>query len=140
MFLKMELTDSQMEKILDVKNIAASTTGYTLSTKRYEISDVSLMLKSLLCDDVKVNITIDIRLISNLSTNKSIKFTRRPLCYTVIGFTQSYSGPLNVNERFIRLIQRSYKSTKTINITLFSPTLHFIWKTTTNQFILKEKL
>ena len=44
----------------------------------YEIFDIKLMLKSLLPDDVKVNITInDIRLRSNLTTNKTIRFTKK---------------------------------------------------------------
>ena len=44
----------------------------------YEIIDFNFMLKSLLPKEVKVNITIDdIRLKSNLTTNKTIKFTKK---------------------------------------------------------------
>ena len=53
------------------------------------------MLKNLLPKEVKVNITIDdIRLKSNLNTNKLIRFTKRSFLYTILGFTQFLSGPL----------------------------------------------
>ena len=72
----MELTYDAFVDILDIKCIAASTIGYTLPLGTYEFSDLNLMLKSLLSNEVKVNITIDdIRLRSNLITIKTIKFT-----------------------------------------------------------------
>ena len=59
MVLKKEPTYSENEYIHDVKHIATTTTGYTFLRGNYEFSDPELMLKSLLLDDVKVNITID---------------------------------------------------------------------------------
>ena len=77
MVFRTELIYSEIEKLLDLKLIATSSIGYTLPPGRYEISDINLMLKSLLPDDVKVNFTIDdIRLRSNLTTNKTIRFTK----------------------------------------------------------------
>ena len=44
-----------------------------------EIIDIDLMLKSLLPKEVKTKITIgDFRLKSNLTTNKTIRFTKKP--------------------------------------------------------------
>ena len=78
MVFRMELTYSEIEKILDVKYIATSTIGYTLPVGIYEIIDNNSTIKSLLPNDVKVNITIDdIRLKSKLTTNKTIKFTKK---------------------------------------------------------------
>ena len=52
-----------------------------------------MSLKSLLPNEVKVNITIgDIRLRSHLSTNKIIRSTERSFSYTILGCTQSHSG------------------------------------------------
>ena len=74
------------------------------------------MMKSSLSIEVIANNLIDyITLRSNLSTNKTIRFTKKPLFYTIVGFTQSHSGVLGDIEAFIRKIP--YKSDKPINIT-----------------------
>ena len=87
-------------------------------TKEYEISDPNLMLKFLLPDEV--NITIDdIRPISNLTPNKTIRFTEKSFFYTILGFIQSHSGLLGDFEGFVQLIPGRYKSSKPINITGF---------------------
>ena len=84
-----------MVDIFDIDYIGASTIGYTLLPGIYEISDLNLMLKSLLPNEVKTNITIDdIRLRSNLTTNKIIKFGKKSFSYTILGFTQSDSDSL----------------------------------------------
>ena len=78
MVFRKELTYGQIEKALDVKFIPASSIRYTLFPDVYEISDIKLMLKSLLPDDVKVDSTSDdMRLKASLTTNKTIKFTKR---------------------------------------------------------------
>ena len=59
MVFRMELTYCEIEKILDVKYIATSTTRYTLPVGIYETSGISSMLKNLLPNEVKVNFTID---------------------------------------------------------------------------------
>ena len=66
---------------------------YTLAPGVYEIGDINLMLKSLLPDEVEVNITIDdFELKSNLTTNKTIRFTKKSFFHTILIFTQSHSG------------------------------------------------
>ena len=76
------------------------------------------MLKSLPPDEVKVNFTHDdIRLRSNLTTNKSIRFTEKSFLYTILGFTESHSGLLGDIEGFTQLIPGTYNSNKPINIT-----------------------
>ena len=66
MVFRMELTYSEIEKVLDVKYIATSTIRYTLPVGIYEIRDFNSMLKNLLPNEMKVNITIgDISLKSN---------------------------------------------------------------------------
>ena len=77
MVYRMELTYDEIVDIFDVKYIAGSTTGRTLTPGMYEIIDINLMLKFSLPNELKVIITIDdIRLRSNLTTNKTIKFTK----------------------------------------------------------------
>ena len=58
MVYRMELTYDEIVDVLDVKYIAGSTNGYTLVPGIYEVSDINLMLKSLL-PNKKINITID---------------------------------------------------------------------------------
>ena len=59
------------------------------------------MLKSLLPNNVKVKITIDdYRLRSTLTTNKTIKFTKKTFFYAILGFTQSHSESLGDIEGF----------------------------------------
>ena len=61
-----------------MKYIDTSTVGYNLVKGIYEISDINMILKSSIPNDVKVNISIhDIRLKSNLTTNKTIRFTKK---------------------------------------------------------------
>ena len=45
---RMELTYDEIVGILDVNSIAGSSTAYTLAPGIYKISDINLMLKSLL--------------------------------------------------------------------------------------------
>ena len=63
------------------------------------------MIKSLLPTEVRVIITIyDIRLGSNLTTKKTKQFTKNSFLYTILGFTQSHSGPLN--DRLQKFVQK----------------------------------
>ena len=79
MVFRMELTYSEVEKILDVKCIATSCTEYTPPPGIYEMSDNNLMLKSLFHNEVKVNTTSDdIRMKkSNRTTNKTDRFSKK---------------------------------------------------------------
>ena len=97
--------------------IDASTTGFFFPTERYEVFDINLMLKSLLPVEVKVkNIIDDIRLRSNLTASKAIRFTKKSSFYTLLSFTQCHSGALGDIEGFAQLIPSKYKSQKPINI------------------------
>ena len=113
---RIELRYSETTDILDTKHTPAKTMGYAIKGI-YEISDRSMMLKSLLPNEVKMNITVDdIRLRSNLTTNKTVQFTEQFFFYTVLGFTQSHSVPLGEPpKRFIHLIARTYKSENPYN-------------------------
>ena len=87
---RLQLTHHEIVDILDVKYIPRSTKGFTLVPGIYEVTDINMMLKSLLPKEVKVNNTIDdIRLKSNLTTNKTIRFTKKSFFYVILGFTQS---------------------------------------------------
>ena len=76
------------------------------------------MIKSLLPDEVKVKLTIDdIRLRSNLTTNKTIRITKFSFFCLILGFTQSHSGLLSDIEGFFQLITGTWKGYEPINIT-----------------------
>ena len=75
------------------------------------------MLKSILPDNVNLNVTIDIRLRSSLTTNKTMRFTKKSFSYTILDFTRSHSGILNdPPEEYIQITPETYKSEKPINI------------------------
>ena len=62
----MQLSYDEIMDLLDIKCFPSKRRGYTLPVGVYEVSDINSMLKSLLPDILKVNITIDnIRLNSN---------------------------------------------------------------------------
>ena len=103
---------------MEVKDIAGSTTGYTLPPGKCEISDIIIMLKSLLPGKVEVNITNDdIRLKAILTNTKTLRFTKKSFLYAILGFTQPHSGPLGDFKNFVHIIPGTYKSEKPINIT-----------------------
>ena len=80
--------------------------------------DLNNILNNILPNNVKVNITIDdIRLKADLKTNQTIIFTEKSFFYTILGFTQSRSYPLDDIDGFYQIIAGSYKSDKPINIT-----------------------
>ena len=59
---------------------------------------------------MKVHITIDNnRLKSNLDTTNTIRLTEKSFSYTLIGSTQSRSGPSSDFECFLQLIRGTYK-------------------------------
>ena len=78
MVFRMEIIFDEILDILGVKYSAGSANGYTLSSGVYEISDINLVSKSLLPNKARVNNSIDdIRLRSNLTTNKTLNFTKK---------------------------------------------------------------
>ena len=114
----MQLTYNEVIDILDLKYIPTKRTGYSLNLGIYEVVDLNNTLKYILPDNVKINVTIDdVRLKSNLKNNQTLNFTEKSFFYTILGFTQSHSYPLDDIEGFYQLIPGSYKSDKPINVT-----------------------
>ena len=115
---RMRLSYDEIMDILDLKYYSTKRTGYSLNPGIYEVIDLKKTLKHILPDVVKVNITIDdIRSKSNLKINQTLIFTEKSFFYTILGFTQSRSYPLDDIDGFYQLIAGSYKSDKPINIT-----------------------
>ena len=115
---RMRLSYDEIMDILDLNYIPTKRTGYSLNPGIYEVIDLNNTLKHILPDNVKANITIDdIKLKSNLNTNQTLLFTKKSFFYTILGFTQSRSYPLDDIDGFYQLIAGSYKSDKPINIT-----------------------
>ena len=115
---RMRLSYDEIMDILDLKYIPTKRTGYSLNPGIYEVVDLNNNLKHILPDNVKINIAIDdIRLKSNLKINQTLIFTERSFFYTILGFTQSRSYPLDDIDGFYQLIAGSYKSDRPIKIT-----------------------
>ena len=107
---RFKLTYNEILDILDLKNIPTKRMGYSLNVGVYEVVDLNNTLKHILPDNVKINITIDdIRLKSNLKINQTLIFTEKSFFYTILGFTQSRSYPLDDKDGFYQLIAGSYK-------------------------------
>ena len=78
----MESTVSDIENMFGKKYIETSNKGHTPEPGIHEISNNKYMLKSLLPENIKVNVTLDdIRLKSNLFTNKTDKITKN--CFSI---------------------------------------------------------
>ena len=72
MVYRFQLTYDEIMDILDLKHIPTKRTGYSLNPGIYEVIDLNNILKYILPNNVKVNITIDdIRLKANLKTNET---------------------------------------------------------------------
>ena len=77
MVYRMELTQNQIQDIVDRKDIAAKTITYTLLPGNYEVRDLNLILDFLLPSEVNVKVTVDdSRFQSILPTKKLIKVTK----------------------------------------------------------------
>ena len=115
---RMQLTYDEIIDVLDLKYISTKRIGYSLNPGIYEIVDLNNTLKHILPDNVEISITIDdIRLKSNLKINQTLIFTEKSFFYTILGFTQSRSYPLDDIDGFYQIIAGSYKSDRPINIT-----------------------
>ena len=105
---RMRLSYDEIMDILDLNYIPTKRTGYSLNPGIYEVVDLNNTLKHILPDNVKVNITIDdIRLKSNLKIIQTLIFTEKSFFYTILGFTQSRSYPLDDIDGFYQLIAGS---------------------------------
>ena len=114
---RMRLSYDEIMDIIDLNYISTKRTGYSLDPGIYEVIDLNNTLEYILPDNVKVNITIDdIRLKSSLKINQTLIFTEKSFFYTILGFKQSRSYPLDDIDGFYQLIAGSYKSDKPINI------------------------
>ena len=101
---RMRLSYDEIMDILDLNYIPTKNTGYSLNPGIYEVVDLKNALKYILPDNVKVNIIIDdIRLKSNLENNQTLIFTEKSFFYTILGFTQSRSYPLEDIDGFYQL-------------------------------------
>ena len=114
----MQLTYDEIIDVLDLEYISTKRIGYSLNPGIYEIVDLNNTLKHILPDNVEISITIDdIRLKSNLKINQTLIFTEKSFFYTILGFTQSRSYPLDDINGFYQLIAGLYRSDRPINIT-----------------------
>ena len=67
---------------------------------------------------MKISVTIDEKKYkSNLKNNQTLIFTNKSFVYTILGFNQSQSYPLDDIDGFYQLIAGSYESHKPNNIT-----------------------
>ena len=115
---RMQLTYDELIDILDLKYISTKRVGFSLNPNIYNVDDLNNTLKNILPDNVKINISIDEKLYkTNLKTNQTLIFTNKSFFYTILGFTQSHSYPLDDIDGFYQLIAGSFKSEKPINIT-----------------------
>ena len=115
---RMRLSYDEIMDILDFKYIPTKRTGYSLNPGIYEVIDLNNTLNYILPDNVKVSVTIDdIKSKSILKTNQTLIFTEKSFFYTILGFTQSRSYPIDDIDGFYQVIAESYKSDRPINIT-----------------------
>ena len=114
----MQLTYDEIIDILDLKYIPTKRTGFSLNPNVYNVVDINNTLKNILPDKVKISVTIDEKKYKTvLKINQTLKFTYKSFFFTILGFTQSDSYPLDDLDGFYQLIAGSYESEKPINIT-----------------------
>ena len=115
---RMRLSYDEIIDILDLKYIPTKRIGYSIEPNIYNVVDLNNTLKNILPDNVKMSVTIDEKKYkSNLKINQTLIFTNKSFFYTILGFTQSHSYPLDDIDGFYQLIAGSYESDKPINIT-----------------------
>ena len=115
---RFRLTYDEIIDILDLKYIPTKRKGYSIEPKIYNVVDLNKTLKNILPNNVKIDINIDERKCkTDLKINQTLIFTNNSFFYTILGFTQSHSYPLDDTDGFYQLIAGSYKSDKPINIT-----------------------
>ena len=115
---RFRLTYDEIMGILDLKYIATKRMGYSIAPSIYNVVDLNKTLKNILPNNVKIDITIDERKYkTDLKINQTLIFTNKSFFYTILGFTQSHSYPLDDLEGFYQLIAGLYKSDRPVNIT-----------------------
>ena len=107
----MQLTYDEIINILDLKYIPTKRMGYSIEPNIYNVVDINKTLKNILPNNIKVNVSIDERKYkTDLKINQTLIFTNKSFFYTILGFTQSHSFPLDDIDGFYQLIAGSYKS------------------------------
>ena len=115
---RFRLTYDEIIDILDLKYIPTKRMGYSIEPNIYNVVDLNEILKNILPNNVKIDITIDERKYkTDLKINQTLIFTNKSFFYNILGFTQSHSYPLDDIEGFYQLIAGLYKSERPINIT-----------------------
>ena len=115
---RMQLTYDEIIDVLDLKYIPTKRMGYSIEPNIYNVVDLNKTLKNILPNNIKINVSIDERKYkTDLKINQTLIFTNKSFFYTILGFTQSHSYPLDDIDGFCQLIAGSYKSDKPINIT-----------------------
>ena len=115
---RMQLTYDEIINISDFKYISTKRIGYSIKPNIYNVVDLNKTLKIILPENVKIGVSIDEKKYkSNLKINQTLIFTNKSFFYTILGFTQSQSYPLDDIDGFYQLIAGSYKRDKPINIT-----------------------
>ena len=93
---RMQLTYDKIIDILDLKYIPTKRKGYSLNPSIYEGVELNKTLKYILPNNVKVSVRLDdVTPKSNLKTNQTLIFTEKSFFYSILGFTQSHSYPLD---------------------------------------------
>ena len=114
----MRLSYDEIMDILDLKNISTKRMGFSKEPNIYNVVDLNKTLKNILPNNIKIDISIDERKYkTDLKINQTLIFTNKSFFYTILGFTQSHSYPLDDLEGFYQLIPGSYQSERPINIT-----------------------
>ena len=115
---RMQLTYDEIIDILDSKYVPTKRIGCSLKPNIYQIKDINETLKNISPDNVKISVTIDERKYkTDLKINQTLIFTDKSFFYTILGFIQSHSYPVDDIDGFYQLIPGSYESDKPINIT-----------------------
>ena len=115
---RMKLTYDEIINILDLKNFSTKRMGYSIEPNIYNIVDLNKTLKHILPNNIKINVSINERKYkTDLKINQTLIFINKSFFYTILGFIQSHSYPLDDIEGFYQLIPGSYKSDKPVNIT-----------------------
>ena len=114
----MQLTYDEIIDVLDLKYIPTKRTGYSLNLNIYNVVDSNNSLKYILPDNIKISVTKDERKYkADLKINQTLIFANKSFFYTILGFTQSHSYPLDDIDGFYQLIAGSYKGNRPINLT-----------------------
>ena len=115
---RMRLSYDEILDKLGLKYFPTKRISNSLKPNIYQISDINDTLKIVLLDNVKINVNINKKIYEcNLKIFQTLIFNNKSFLYTILGFTQSHSYPLNDIDGFYQLMQGTYKSEKPINIT-----------------------